>query len=210
MAKDNKNTSQKTYTPGSEPTYLDQIADATDIVNYWFMKLMALTLLVSIIIFAFTGQDIYQGFTFFLDGLGITLSFVFIGGIIGFIFGIPKSLQNANPNGDSSAKFVTNTSLEQISDWLTKIIVGVGLIEIREVFSLIKKLYYFFCNNVSCNNHCHEWGIYLTSLAIISILLGFLAFYVYTRVNLSSMFFKKSYDESKFKDEVAKNMNSAE
>lgn len=51
---------------------------------------------------------------------------------VGFLFAIPKSVQ-----GDSKVETGTgyraNTNLEQISDWLTKIIVGVTLIKIESI-----------------------------------------------------------------------------
>lgn len=43
------------------------------------------------------------------------------GGLFGFLFGIPK------PSPDDKS---TNTSLEQISDWLSKILVGAGLAQL--------------------------------------------------------------------------------
>lgn len=52
-----------------------------------------------------------------------------IGTLVGFLFGIPRTLQS-NDLGDGSTRHLPNTSLEQISDWLTKIIVGVGLVQI--------------------------------------------------------------------------------
>jgi hypothetical protein len=53
------------------------------------------------------------------------------GGLLGFLFGIPRSL--AGPEGAedkaSAGAYRPNTNLEQISDWLTKILVGVGLVQ---------------------------------------------------------------------------------
>lgn len=189
-------------------TYLDEIADATDEINFVFVKIVGFLILLSIIIFTFTSNSIFQGLTFFIDAIAIVLAFVLFGGLIGFIFGIPKSLQNNNGNSVSNTKFITNTSLEQISDWLTKIIVGLGLVELREVFNLVKKLFKFYSSEIVCGSNCHEWAIYLTCLSIISLFFGFLTFYIYTRVNLSTMFFKKSYDEEKFKDEIVQNYKS--
>jgi len=55
------------------------------------------------------------------------------GSLVGFLFGVPQyrrpdhsSTRNAN------STTTPNTNLEQISDWLTKIIVGVGLELIRK------------------------------------------------------------------------------
>jgi hypothetical protein len=62
---------------------------------------------------------------------------VAVGSLLGFLFGIPRSLQdqrgaNLEPgaDGDRRRSYTANTNLEQISDWLTKILVGVGLIQL--------------------------------------------------------------------------------
>src|SRR5882762_1055624 len=51
------------------------------------------------------------------------------GAAVGFLFGIPKILQTANSIGGSTTTATAynqqvNTNLVEISDWLTKIIVG--------------------------------------------------------------------------------------
>jgi hypothetical protein len=53
-----------------------------------------------------------------------------------FLFGVPKSNPDPGAGGEAAGSeppYVPNTNLETISDWLTKVIVGVGLVEIREV-----------------------------------------------------------------------------
>lgn len=50
------------------------------------------------------------------------------GALLGFIFGIPRT-QPAQPSTPSPAP----TNLEQISDWLTKILVGAGLTQLHDV-----------------------------------------------------------------------------
>ena len=55
------------------------------------------------------------------------------GGVLGFLFGVPR-LRAATPQGSTApanAGFAPNTNLEQISDWLTKIIVGATLVQLR-------------------------------------------------------------------------------
>jgi hypothetical protein len=71
-----------------------------------------------------------------------------VGGLVGFIFAIPKRVETARSRGgaeqpgnsvDPSAgttpgsDYVPNTALEEISDWLTKIIVGLGLVEASRI-----------------------------------------------------------------------------
>lgn len=60
-----------------------------------------------------------------------------LGGIAGFLFGIPKTLQNGDyQGGDKSEpkhRWQANTNLEQVSDWLTKILIGVGLTQLQTI-----------------------------------------------------------------------------
>lgn len=65
----------------------------------------------------------------------VMLSSFSVGALIGFIFGIPRTLQEDKTEGVKS-----NSNLEQLSDWLTKIIVGVGLVESKQLFELIGSL----------------------------------------------------------------------
>ena len=57
-----------------------------------------------------------------------------LGAFLGFLFGIPRTLQRAEEEAPRSATqtlgYRVNTNFEQISDWLTKIIVGVGLTQL--------------------------------------------------------------------------------
>lgn len=75
-----------------------------------------------------------------------------VGAILGFLFGIPRSLQaaaqaqpaDAVAQGHASAAnaspaFRTNTSLEEISDWLTKIIIGLGLVQFESLVLFLYK-----------------------------------------------------------------------
>src|SRR4051812_22645802 len=66
---------------------------------------------------------------------GVALAAATAGAVAGFIFGIPRSLQGDAPAADGVMRGAVatprdNTNLEQISDWLTKILVGVGLTQI--------------------------------------------------------------------------------
>jgi uncharacterized membrane protein len=52
-----------------------------------------------------------------------------VGALIGFLFAVPR----INPAAKTNSALVTNTNIEQVSDWLTKILVGVGLINFKEI-----------------------------------------------------------------------------
>jgi hypothetical protein len=51
------------------------------------------------------------------------------GGFLGFLFGVPR-VKTAEASGE---EVTSNTNLEQLSDWLTKIIVGVSLVQIGKL-----------------------------------------------------------------------------
>lgn len=60
------------------------------------------------------------------------------GAAAGFLFGVPKVLQTppaADGEGEAAVAYrqQVNTNLTEISDWLTKIIVGLGLINLKEI-----------------------------------------------------------------------------
>lgn len=70
----------------------------------------------------------------------VAISCFIIGGLTGFLFGIPipkikgKADTVGNDNGkDNGNNYSDNDNLVQVSDWLTKIIVGVGLTQISSI-----------------------------------------------------------------------------
>lgn len=70
----------------------------------------------------------------------MAIAFAAIGGLFGFLFGIPRSIQNEAPKSSNSnqtpstsTRLGVNTNLEQISDWLTKILIGVGLTALNNI-----------------------------------------------------------------------------
>jgi hypothetical protein len=75
----------------------------------------------------------------FGTSLSIGSSVFLIGGLVGFLFGIPRTVQSSSPS-TGATQYQGNTNLEQVSDWLTKIIVGVGLVQIGRIIPALTKL----------------------------------------------------------------------
>lgn len=111
--------------------------------------------------------------------------------LLGFLFGIPRAAQQpAGPTLDArgrevrAAGLTPNTNLEQISDWLTKIIVGVGLVEARSIAAHAIALAQFMSAT--------SGGVASPSLALAILItfggLGFLLGYLTTRMFLSPVF----------------------
>jgi hypothetical protein len=129
-------------------------------------------------------------------GLLLCLGFFAIGGLFGFLFGIPRaSRKNSSAagsgkqidpesEGSGSKPYSDNTNLEEISDWLTKIIVGLGLIDLKEIPSQVRRLSEFFaqtCGNDFCS------GLFL-AIGALFLVAGFVFSYVLTHVYLPVAF----------------------
>jgi hypothetical protein len=99
----------------------------------------------------------------------LALCAALLGGLVGFLFGIPRSLQASGPVQDASstsdagtskantervsvAGYRSNTNLEQISDWLTKILVGVGLIQFPSIWENLQKAGTYFGPSISLDS----------------------------------------------------------
>ena len=118
-----------------------------------------------------------------------------VGALTGFLFGIPRVLQSDVPhvgeedtkeikNKNTEQRYQVNTNLEQISDWLTKIIVGIGLIELRKIPGAIQSLADYFGSGVPGSNLEAIGGAIVVYFGILGFFLGYLA----TRLYLAGAF----------------------
>lgn len=118
----------------------------------WHALLVLLILFIALLLV--TGGSKLVGFSLII----LTVSMV-IGGALGFLFGIPRVMTPTEAAGtavleqpaghssqspaDSGAKslarrkLTTNTNLEKVSDWLTTMLVGVGLTQLLNVNSAL-------------------------------------------------------------------------
>lgn len=116
-----------------------------------------------------------------------------LGAIIGFLFGIPRVFQNDtngnNPN-DKAKGYVQkiNTNLEQISDWLTKIIVGLGLIHLYKIPNTLSNTSTIIAKSITLTKNFHEVEIFSNALILYFPCVGFFAGYLITRIILSPAF----------------------
>jgi hypothetical protein len=58
------------------------------------------------------------------------------GAFIGFLFGAPR----VNPAATDNVDLLPNTNIETVSDWLTKILVGIGLINFKEIGAFLDRI----------------------------------------------------------------------
>jgi hypothetical protein len=105
--------------------------------------------------------------------------------LLGFVFGIPRVEQTSEPpaadGNRSNYRQRVNTNLEEISDWLTKIIVGVGLVELGAIPRLFQSLVEYLATP--------QYPANIVGAVIIFFLVtGFMSGYLSTRIFLASAF----------------------
>ncbi|WP_457424161.1 hypothetical protein [Roseateles sp. P5_E7] len=130
------------------------------------------------------------------DSVGPVLLWVFAslaaGSAMGFLFGIPKSglPSRADPPSGGAPKTAAaaqtprarpNTNLEEVSDWVTKIIVGLTLVHLEKLQVEIGRI----CRNAAAAIRPQPTASDIsaaTALVVGFALIGFLAMYLYMRL----------------------------
>ncbi|MGC4004674.1 MAG: hypothetical protein QM811_16770 [Pirellulales bacterium] len=117
----------------------------------------------------------------FLIGLLWSLSGLAFGFLGGFLFGIPKVIQHqdrelgAITDKPESYQQLVNTNLVEISDWLTKIIVGLGLIQLKEIPAFVRKVAHQFSSSfIELDVRVGTCAAILVFFTISGFLLGYL------------------------------------
>ena len=133
----------------------------------------------------------------------------FAGGLSGFVFGIPKLLETSNNVTDAEKikrAIAQNDNLVQISDWVTKIIVGVGLTQLGNIPHFILKIGTVLAP--SFGELTPEGIAKGRNVAIVTILyftiLGFITLYLWTRLYFTKKINQLEIDLNQdLKDEFA-------
>jgi hypothetical protein len=101
-------------------------------VNWWLN-----IALVVLIVFPLTMLAIYcanlptGGLMAYGAAAIVSAASALTGALLGFLFGIPRALTSDAVSGSGEQqRLIANTNLEQVSDWLTKIIVGATLVQL--------------------------------------------------------------------------------
>src|SRR4051812_25217183 len=154
-----------------------------------------------------------------VGGLLWSLGFAAAGGLLGFLFAVPRPSRaaplvvatpapvngstGAAPNGSpvngtsaqaghispgaaaaANAGMEINTNLMEISDWLTKIIVGVGLVELKQLPSHAESVARFMAPSLHDTLGVPLAGAIMLYFSV----LGFLGGYLLTRIYISQWF----------------------
>jgi hypothetical protein len=191
-----------------------------------FVVLTVLIVFFSINIAAKTGETSWKAVSEFL--LAAAVSFVVaiaaaaVGCVLGFLFGIPRSLQRGREGdavktidaGDEAKStvqrtFVTNTSLEEISDWLTKIIIGLGLVQFQTLINYLYTAALYAASLVAHSNIVTDGQAskptydstiaspFYFALIVVCLLSACFFAYVETRTRLSRLFLRTVLEQKR-------------
>lgn len=134
---------------------------------------------IAVVLFAFDRFDVFA-----LATLVATCAFA-VGGLLGFLFGIPQYLAGQSDPERKQFTYQPNTNLTQVSDWLTKIIIGVGLVQFGQLVDAIGEL----GNRLGPSLGGGESGdSFAIALVIGFFVIGLLVGYLYTRLKLQQAF----------------------
>jgi predicted PurR-regulated permease PerM len=109
------------------------------------------------------------------------------GAAVGFLFGVPRVVQGQGPAPGEAPDYrlMVNTNLEQISDWLTKILVGLGLTQLEKLPGLIQSVAEYMA---SALGETEQQAGYSGAVLVYFTVIGFFFGYLLTRLYLSGVF----------------------
>lgn len=149
-----------------------------------------------------------------------------VGGVVGFLFGIPRSdgkvahanvlkdavttggLQTSPTAGRDNVSIRPNTNLEEVSDWLTKIIVGLTLVHLKSIEERVMAISRNAASALSAAPTASDVSA-ATALIVGFAVIGFLCGYLYTRLFLQGAFIRSDRDMQNYNDVVAKEVSNA-
>lgn len=119
--------------------------------------------------------------------VGYMFAAMAVAGVVGFIFGIPRARavapavngEVAPPDKWASLRFEPNSNLEQISDWLTKILVGAGLVQLAAVPGFLRELGVYLGGGLGDVGPAASVALVLYGVGV-----GFLLAYLWARLRL--------------------------
>lgn len=143
---------------------------------------------VAMLVYSLSTKDLMPFFSISSSSLLLAGAAIALGGLVGFMFGIPRtenSNGNKSINGNEKAnggnQHRANTNLEQISDWLTKILVGAGLTQLTVLPGQIQDLAEYTATHMGHNTS----SVYTGAILLYFVVIGFMYAYLRTRLTLS-------------------------
>ncbi len=133
------------------------------------------------------------------------------GGLLGLLFGIPRAL-TSDPAADEKASgpkrpsYSANTNLEQVSDWLTKILIGATITQLGALPGLVQQFVSYVGGAFGSSGNA---AAFVVALLLLHGSGGFLAGYLWSRLYLGRALRDADQEFSAFRTLLARMRVSA-
>lgn len=127
-----------------------------------------------------------------------------LGAMLGFLFAVPRPRSNGDGKGEGGKHDYQPSPIDQIADWLTKIIVGVGLVEYAALRDSLWRTARFV--GLALGGRDRDVAIALAGMLYFGTI-GLLAAYLSTRLYLNRALGaadRQTDDERRIRDDVAR------
>lgn len=136
------------------------------------------------------------------------MAYFILGGLAGFTFGVPKiislndqmsALQVGTLATQTSQRnaIQENTNLTQISDWLTKIIIGAGLVQLRDIPGFVMRVARRMALGMAENPiKIESINVFCAAIIIFFTTFGFASGYIIMRLIISELLLDASDEEN--------------
>jgi len=144
-----------------------------------------------------------------------------VGATVGFLFGIPRASKDAPREGAArepgKQPIVTaserqadagrpNTNLEEVSDWLTKIIVGLALVNLSTIEGRVLKISRHVA--AALRDKPTEADVSAATAIVVGfVVVGFLCGYLYTRLFLQGAFIRSDGELRRFREVLSEELS---
>jgi hypothetical protein len=140
------------------------------------------------------------------QGMGTAISVLILVGFasisVGFIVGHLFAFPRARGESEGVSSLQVNNNLAEVSDWVTKMMLGIGLSQFNELSLSMQSVALYVSNAIVCQPNDMTFSM---TLMIVSVVLGFFTGFQYTRLSLSKQY---SLADKEILSEIAQASNS--
>jgi hypothetical protein len=164
-------------------------------VSWWITSIFVVLVILPLAVLAIYCGDLpARRWAAYGAGVMVSAACCLAGGLLGFIFGVPRALSGDADSklGENRRRLIPNTNLEEVSDWLTKIIVGATLVQLGALARGFGRLTAFVSSifgSPSPQNTTMAGGVILYSATF-----GFFGAYIAARSIITFLFYLSPSD----------------
>ncbi|MBL7257527.1 PASTA domain-containing protein [Paractinoplanes lichenicola] len=151
-------------------------------VSLFVVGLLFSMIVVSVLL-ALSSRDGGAGVTAFL----LFVAAAAVGAGLGFVFGLPRARAAEASEGGGvqpGTFYLTNSNLIKVSDWLTTIVIGLGLVNLGKVVPSMRSLARALHDPLGGTAYAGAVGI---SVLVIGLMAGFLLNYLWTSIRVREL-----------------------